>query len=91
MKAARFTMRIHPLIMQKLKVIAANNGRSANREIEQILKWVVDDYERRYGKIKREEIEQIERAKESLDDETQDAARQDYSSSLFKMSVPEKK
>ena len=33
------------------KNIAKNNGRSVNKEIEQILKWVVDDYERKYGRI----------------------------------------
>lgn len=52
MDEARFTMRIHPIIMAKLKVIAKQNGRSINKEIEQILKWVVDDYERTNGRIK---------------------------------------
>ena len=51
MDQTRFTLRIHPLIMKKLKVIADHNGRSVNKEIEQILKWVIDDYERQYGKI----------------------------------------
>lgn len=51
MEEARFTIRIHPVIMNKMKRIAKDNGRSLNREIEQILKWVVDDYERKYGKI----------------------------------------
>ena len=51
MEEARFTMRIHPIIMNKMKHIAKNNGRSLNKEIEQVLKWVVDDYERQCGKI----------------------------------------
>lgn len=51
MEEARFTMRIHPIIMNKMKHIAKNNGRSLNKEIEQILKWVVEDYERKYGKV----------------------------------------
>lgn len=51
MDEARFTMRIHPIIMQKMKHIAKNNGRSLNKEIEQILKWIVDDYERKCGRI----------------------------------------
>ena len=51
MDEARFTMRIHPIIMDKMKYIAKNNGRSLNKEIEQILKWVVDDYERKCGRI----------------------------------------
>lgn len=51
MEEARFTMRIHPVIMNKMKHIAKNNGRSLNKEIEQILKWIVDDYERKCGRI----------------------------------------
>ncbi len=51
MEEVRFTMRIHPIVMSKMKQIAKNNGRSLNKEIEQILKWVVDDYERKRGRI----------------------------------------
>lgn len=51
MDEARFTLRIHPIIMNKMKHIAKSNGRSVNKEIEQILKWVVDDYERKYGRV----------------------------------------
>ena len=46
MEEARFTLRIHPILMNKMKHIAKSNGRSVNKEIEQILKWVIDDYER---------------------------------------------
>ena len=38
MDEARFSLRIHPVIMNKMKFIAKNNGRSLNKEIEQILK-----------------------------------------------------
>ena len=38
MDEARFSLRIHPVIMNKMKYIAKNNGRSLNKEIEQILK-----------------------------------------------------
>lgn len=51
MEEARFTLRIQPIIMDKMKYIAKNNGRSLNKEIEQILKWVIDDYERKCGRI----------------------------------------
>ncbi len=51
MDEARFSLRIHPVIMEKMKYIAKNNGRSLNREIEQILKWVIDDYEHKCGRI----------------------------------------
>ena len=49
----RFTLRIHPLIMEKMKYIAETNGRSVNKEIEQILKWVISDYENKRGRIVR--------------------------------------
>ena len=51
MDEARFSLRIHPVIMNKMKFIAKNNGRSLNKELEQILKWVIDDYERKCGRI----------------------------------------
>ncbi|WP_405380033.1 Arc family DNA-binding protein [Phascolarctobacterium sp.] len=57
MEEARFTLRIHPIIMNKMKHIAKNNGRSVNKEIEQILKWVVEDYERKCGRIVLDEQE----------------------------------
>ena len=52
MELSRFTLRVHPVILKKLKIIADTNGRSVNKEIEQILKWIVDDYENKCGKIK---------------------------------------
>lgn len=66
MEEARFTMRIHPVIMQKMKVIAKSNGRSLNKEIEQILKWVVDDYERKCGRIAYEEIAPKDKAQSNV-------------------------
>ena len=54
----RFTLRIHPLIMEKMKYIAETNGRSVNKEIEQILKWVISDYENKRGRIRIEEKNQ---------------------------------
>ncbi len=58
MEEARFTLRVHPIIMNKMKHLAKINGRSINKEIEQILKWVIEDYERKYGRIEltREEM-----------------------------------
>ena len=57
MEEARFTLRIHPILMNKMKHIAKSNGRSVNKEIEQILKWVIDDYERKCGRIVLDEEE----------------------------------
>ena len=58
MAECRFTLRIHPLIMEKMKYIAETNGRSVNKEIEQILKWVISDYENKRGRIHIEEKNQ---------------------------------
>lgn len=86
MEPSRFTLRIHPLILEKLKVVAENNGRSLNKEIEQILKWVVDDYERQYGKIKVEPERRSEPQPTSAK-----AEEQAESQSLFNISTVEKK
>ena len=58
MEQSRFTLRIHPLIMAKMKYIAETNGRSVNKEIEQILKWVISDYENKRGRIHIDEEDQ---------------------------------
>lgn len=66
MDQTRFTLRIHPLIMKKLKVIADHNGRSVNKEIEQILKWIIDDFENKCGKIRTEELDLIDHPEKKL-------------------------
>ena len=66
MDQTRFTLRIHPLIMKKLKVIADHNGRSVNKEIEQILKWIIDDFENKCGKIRTEELDLMTTLKKKL-------------------------
>ena len=58
MEQSRFTLRIHPLVMAKMKYIAETNGRSVNKEIEQILKWVIDDFENKRGRIHIDEKDQ---------------------------------
>ncbi|MBQ8920155.1 MAG: Arc family DNA-binding protein [Acidaminococcaceae bacterium] len=58
MEQARFTLRIHPLLMEKMKYIAETNGRSVNKEIEQILKWVINDFENKRGRIHIDEEDQ---------------------------------
>ena len=58
MEPSRFTLRIHPLIMAKMKYIAETNGRSVNKEIEQILKWVISDFENKRGRIHIDEEDQ---------------------------------
>jgi len=58
MEQSRFTLRIHPLVMAKMRYIAETNGRSVNKEIEQILKWVIDDFENKRGRIHVDEQDQ---------------------------------
>ena len=45
-------MRIDPVVYKKVQVIAAREGRSTNKAIEQYLKKFVSDYEEENGKIK---------------------------------------
>ena len=50
-KLLRYTLRVDRTLFQKFRYIAASEGRSANKEIEQYLKKRVLDYEREFGKI----------------------------------------
>ena len=63
MNQTRFTLRVHNILIKKLKVISERNGRSINKEIEQILKWVIEDYENKCGRIKQEEYDNIDMPK----------------------------
>lgn len=47
----RFTLRIDPVLIKKIRYIAEENGRSANKELEQIIKKVVAEYEYCNGPI----------------------------------------
>lgn len=50
-QANPYPLRIDKATMDKFKVIAKNNGRSVNKEIEFILKNIVYDYEQQHGAI----------------------------------------
>lgn len=50
-QANPYPLRIDKILMDKFKVIAKNNGRSVNKEIEFILRGVVADYEEQNGTI----------------------------------------
>lgn len=54
-KNKAYPLRIDGTIMDKLEIIANNNSRSKNKEIEFALKRYVDVYEAQYGEIKIEE------------------------------------
>jgi len=51
-KLPRYTLRIDPILLKKLSYIAEVNGRSANKEIEQIIKMYVANFEKKHGQIK---------------------------------------
>lgn len=50
-KYPMFGLRIPPKLMKKLKYIASFNGRSANKEIEQLIRHHVLEFENKYGAI----------------------------------------
>lgn len=47
----RYTLRIDPVILNKLHYIAAENDRSTNKEIERLLRKFVIEYEKENGAI----------------------------------------
>jgi len=47
----RYTLRIPQEYLDKIRYIAEENGRSANREIEIMIKHRIAEYENEHGKI----------------------------------------
>ena len=47
----RYTLRIPQILLDKIGYIAGENGRSANKEIELMIKQRIKDYERENGAI----------------------------------------
>lgn len=50
-KNLRYTLRMDRILFVKFRYVAEYEGRSANKEIEQMLKKRVAEFEREYGKI----------------------------------------
>ena len=50
-KLLRYTLRVDRRLFQKFRYIAEQEGRSANKKIEQFLKKRVAEYEKENGKI----------------------------------------
>ncbi|VFC53299.1 Arc-like DNA binding domain [Clostridioides difficile] len=48
----KYTLRINRVLLEKIKYIAESEGRSANKEIEQLIKKHIEDYEQIKGEIK---------------------------------------
>lgn len=47
----RYTLRIPQIYLDKIRYIADENGRSANKEIEMMIKQRIKEYESENGKI----------------------------------------
>ena len=53
----RYTLRIPNEYLEKIRYIASENGRSANKEIELMIKRRIDRYEEEHGEIEISEKE----------------------------------
>lgn len=47
----RYTLRVPDEYLKKIRYIAEENGRSANKEIELLIKLKINEYETKNGKI----------------------------------------
>ena len=50
-QANPYPLRVDRAIMEKFKVVAAENGRSVNKEIEMLMKQAIAAYEQNNGQI----------------------------------------
>ncbi|MEG1683936.1 MAG: hypothetical protein RR295_08890 [Oscillospiraceae bacterium] len=50
-KMARFTLRVEPILLEKLGYIAEFEGRTKNRELEHMIRHRIRAFEAEYGKI----------------------------------------
>ena len=48
---SRFTLRVQPYLLEKLAYVAESEGRTKNREIEQLIKKRVAEFENEHGEI----------------------------------------
>ncbi len=55
-KLVRYTLRVDRGLFEKFRYVAESEGRSANKEIEQLLKRRVAKYEREFGTIEKEDM-----------------------------------
>lgn len=50
-KLPQFTIRIDPAMLKKIRYIAEYNARSANREVETLIKQHIENFEKEHGEI----------------------------------------
>lgn len=51
MKKRKFTVRVENGILEKFRYVAEYNARSANREIEVLMKKHISEFEKKHGRI----------------------------------------
>lgn len=51
-KLSKFTLRINSELLKKFQYVAEYNARSANKELEILIRKHVDNFENQHGKIK---------------------------------------
>ena len=52
----RYTLRMPQIFLDKIRFIAAENGRSANKEIEMMVKQRIKEYESVHGEISADDL-----------------------------------
>lgn len=60
-KLPTFTIRIEKQFLKKVRYIAEYNGRSANREIELLIKAHIKRFETKHGEITEDEMESLKK------------------------------
>ena len=55
----RYTLRISQNMLDKLAFIASYEGRTKNKEIEQLIKKRIAAFEREHGEITKEDLEKM--------------------------------
>ena len=50
---SRFTLRVEPELLEKLAYVAEYEGRTKNRELEQLIKKRIREFEAEHGEIPR--------------------------------------
>lgn len=54
LQLSKFTLRIDSELLRKFRFVADYNARSANRELEVLMKKHVDEFEKKHGSIEPE-------------------------------------
>ncbi len=60
---AKFTLRTDPELLLKFHYVAEYNGRSANRELDKLIRRHVSEFEKKIEKIPSDWLEENRRAK----------------------------